>query len=125
TLGQAAIDAGINSAIIGLLIVLIFMILYYNLGGWVANIAVLFNVFFLMGVMASLNAVLTLPGIAGIVLTLGTAVDANVLIYERIREELGLGKSIRQAVADGYKHAMPSILDSQITTFLVGVILFF
>jgi len=125
TLGQAAIDAGINSAIIGLLIVLIFMILYYNRGGWVANIAVIFNVFFLMGVMASLNAVLTLPGIAGIVLTLGTAVDANVLIYERIREELGLGKSIRQAVADGYKHAMPSILDSQITTFLVGVILFF
>lgn len=125
TLGQAAIDAGINSAIIGLLIVLVFMILYYNRGGWVANIAVLFNVFFLMGVMASLNAVLTLPGIAGIVLTLGTAVDANVLIYERIREELGLGKSIRQAIADGYKHAMPSILDSQITTFLVGVILFF
>ena len=125
TLGQAAIDAGINSAIIGLLIVLIFMILYYNRGGWVANIAVVFNVFFLMGIMASLNAVLTLPGIAGIVLTLGTAVDANVLIYERIREELALGKSIRQAIADGYKHAMPSILDSQITTFLVGVILFF
>ncbi|SEL11717.1 protein translocase subunit SecDF [Parapedobacter koreensis] len=125
TLGQAAIDAGINSAIIGLLIVLVFMILYYNRGGWVANIAVIFNVFFLMGVMASLNAVLTLPGIAGIVLTLGTAVDANVLIYERIREELAIGKSIRQAIADGYKHAMPSILDSQITTFLVGVILFF
>ena len=125
TLGQAAIDAGINSAIIGLAIVLVFMIFYYNRGGWVANIAVIFNVFFLMGVMASLNAVLTLPGIAGIVLTLGTAVDANVLIYERIREELGLGKSIRQAIADGYKHAMPSILDSQITTFLVGVILFF
>ncbi len=125
TLGQAAIDAGINSAIVGLLVVLIFMIGYYNRGGWVANIAVIFNVFFLMGIMASLNAVLTLPGIAGIVLTLGTAVDANVLIYERIREELGLGKSIRQAIADGYKHAMPSILDSQITTFLVGVILFF
>lgn len=125
TLGQAAIDAGINSSIIGLIVVLIFMIFYYNRGGWVANIAVIFNVFFLMGVMASLNAVLTLPGIAGIVLTLGTAVDANVLIYERIREELGLGKSVRQAIADGYKHAMPSILDSQITTFLVGVILFF
>src|SRR5690606_33413428 len=72
-----------------------------------------------------LNAVLTLPGIAGIVLTMGTAVDANVLIYERIREELGLGKSIRQAIADGYKNAMPSILDSQITTFLVGLVLFF
>ena len=125
TLGQAAIDAGVNSAIIGLVIVLVFMIVYYNRGGWVANVAVLFNAFFLMGIMASLNAVLTLPGIAGIVLTFGTAVDANVLIYERIREELGMGKSIRQAIADGYKHAMPSILDSQITSFLVGVILFF
>lgn len=124
TLGQAAIDAGINSAVIGLIVVLIFMILYYNRAGLVANVAVIFNVFFLMGVMASLNAVLTLPGIAGIVLTLGTAVDANVLIYERIREELNLGKSIRQAISDGYKHAMASILDSQITTFLVGVILF-
>lgn len=124
TLGQAAIDAGVTSAVIGLILVLLFMILYYNRAGLVANIAVIFNVFFLMGVMASLNAVLTLPGIAGIVLTLGTAVDANVLIYERIREELNLGKSIRQAISDGYKHAMSSILDSQITTFLVGVILF-
>src|SRR5690606_25417253 len=81
--------------------------------------------FFLLGILASLNAVLTLPGIAGIVLTMGTAVDANVLIYVRIREELRLGKNIRQAIADGYKHAMPSILDSQITTFLFGVVLFF
>lgn len=125
TLGQAAIDAGVNSAIIGLVVVLVFMIGYYNRAGWVANIAVIFNVFFIMGVLASLNAVLTLPGIAGIVLTMGTAVDANVLIYERIREELGLGKNIKQAIADGYKHAMPSILDSQITTFLVGIVLFF
>jgi len=124
TLGQAAIDAGINSSVIGFVIVLIFMGFYYNRAGWVANIAVLFNVFFIMGILASLGAVLTLPGIAGIVLTMGTAVDANVLIYERMREELRLGKSIRQALADGYKHAMPSILDSQITTFLVGVILF-
>ena len=124
TLGQAAIDAGVNSAVIGLIVVLIFMILYYNRAGLIANVAVIFNVFFLMGIMASLNAVLTLPGIAGIVLTLGTAVDANVLIYERIREELNLGKSVRQAISDGYKHAMASILDSQITTFLVGVILF-
>ncbi|GGG90783.1 protein translocase subunit SecDF [Parapedobacter pyrenivorans] len=125
SLGQAAIDAGINSSVLGLVIVLIFMIVYYNRAGWVANIAVLFNVFFIMGVLASLNAVLTLPGIAGIVLTMGTAVDANVLIYERIREELRLGKSIRQAISDGYKHAMSSILDSQITTFLTGMILFF
>jgi len=125
SLGQAAIDAGINSSIIGLVVVLIFMIAYYSRAGVVANIAVLFNVFFIMGVLASLNAVLTLPGIAGIVLTMGTAVDANVLIYERIREELRLGKSIRKALADGYKHAMSSILDSQITTFLTGLILFF
>lgn len=124
SLGQAAIDAGVNSAIIGLVVVLIFMVAYYNRAGIAANIAVIFNVFFLMGILASLNAVLTLPGIAGIVLTMGTAVDANVLIYERIREEQGLGKSIRQAIADGYKHAMPSILDSQITTFLVGIVLF-
>lgn len=125
SLGQAAIDAGVNSSVIGLVIVLIFMIAYYNRAGLVANVAVLFNVFFIMGVLASLNAVLTLPGIAGIVLTMGTAVDANVLIYERVREELRLGKSIRQAISDGYKHAMSSILDSQITTFLVGLILFF
>ena len=125
SLGQAAIDAGVSSAIIAFIVVLIFMVAYYNRSGIAANIAVIFNVFFLMGVLASLNAVLTLPGIAGIVLTMGTAVDANVLIYERIREELGLGKSMRQAIADGYKHAMPSILDSQITTFLVGLVLFF
>ncbi|KGE12973.1 protein translocase subunit SecDF [Sphingobacterium deserti] len=125
SLGQAAIDAGVNSAVIGIVVVMIFMIAYYNRAGIAANIAVLFNVFFLMGILASLNAVLTLPGIAGIVLTMGTAVDANVLIYERIREELRSGKSIRQAIADGYKHAMPSILDSQITTFLVGLVLFF
>lgn len=124
TLGEAAIDAGINSSVIGLVVVLIFMIFYYNRAGLVANIAVIFNVFFIMGILASLGAVLTLPGIAGIVLTMGTAVDANVLIYERIREEFALGKGIRQAISDGYKHAMPSILDSQITTFLVGIILY-
>ena len=124
TLGQAAIDAGIDSSVIGLVVVLIFMVFYYNRAGLVANIAVIFNVFFLMGILASIGAVLTLPGIAGIVLTMGSAVDANVLIYERIREELAAGKSMRQVIADGYKHAMPSILDSQITTFLVGVILY-
>ncbi|WP_149526580.1 protein translocase subunit SecDF [Sphingobacterium hotanense] len=125
SLGQVAIDSGVNSSVIGIIVVMMFMIAYYNRAGIAANIAVLFNVFFLMGVLASLNAVLTLPGIAGIVLTMGTAVDANVLIYERMREELSLGKSMRQVVSDGYKHALPSILDSQITTFLVGVILFF
>jgi len=125
SLGQVAIDSGVSSAVIGIIVVMVFMVAYYNRAGIAANIAVIFNVFFLLGILASLNAVLTLPGIAGIVLTMGTAVDANVLIYERIREELRLGKNIRQAIADGYKHAMPSILDSQITTFLVGVVLFF
>src|SRR5690606_268306 len=107
-----------------LVVVLVFMVVYYARAGWVANIAVLVNVFFIMGILTSIGAVLTLPGIAGIVLTMGTAVDANVLIYERIREEMRLGKSIRQTIADGYKHAMPSILVSQIVAFLVGIILF-
>ncbi len=124
SLGEAAIHAGLLSALIGLVVVLVFMMLYYNRAGTVANIAVFVNLFFLMGVLASLGAVLTLPGIAGIVLTMGIAVDANVLIYERIREELGHGKSIRLAVSDGYKHALSSILDSNITTFLTGVILY-
>ncbi len=124
SLGQAAISAGLTSCVVGLIVVLIFMMIYYNRAGTVANIAVFVNIFFLMGVLASIGAVLTLPGIAGIVLTLGMAVDANVLIYERVREELEHGKSIRIAIADGFKHAMPSILDSQITTFLTGIILY-
>lgn len=124
TLGQAAITAGVTSAVVGFALVLVFMIFYYNRAGLVANIAVVVNVFFIMGILASLGAVLTLPGIAGIVLTMGTAVDANVLIYERIREEMVAGKSMRQVIADGYKHAMPSILDSQLTTFIVGAILY-
>ncbi|MFC5284031.1 protein translocase subunit SecDF [Pedobacter alpinus] len=124
SLGAAAISSGLTSAVLGLIVVLIFMMFYYNRAGTVANIAVFTNVFFLMGVLASLGAVLTLPGIAGVVLTLGMAVDANVLIYERVREELNLGKSLRLAISDGYKHAMPSILDSQITTLLTGIILY-
>jgi SecD/SecF fusion protein len=124
SLGAEAITSGLLSALVGLVVVLIFMMFYYNRAGTVANVAVFANIFFLMGVLASFTAVLTLPGIAGIVLTMGMAVDANVLIYERIREELGLGKSLKQAIADGYKHAMPSILDGQITTFITGVILY-
>ncbi len=124
TLGQAAITAGVTSAVVGFALVLVFMLFYYNRAGLVANIAVIINVFFILGILASLGAVLTLPGIAGIVLTMGTAVDANVLIYERIREEMVPGKSMRQVIADGYKHAMPSILDSQLTTFIVGAILY-
>ncbi|WP_295654413.1 protein translocase subunit SecDF [uncultured Mucilaginibacter sp.] len=124
SLGQQAIHDGLMSCVIGFIVVLLFMIAYYNRAGTVANIAVLVNVFFLMGVLTSLNAVLTLPGIAGIVLTLGMAVDANVLIYERIREELNHGKSMRIALADGFKNALSSILDSNISTFLTGAILY-
>jgi SecD/SecF fusion protein len=124
SLGQAAIHAGLLSSLIGLLVVLVFMIAYYNRAGTVAVVAVVINIFFLMGILASLGAVLTMPGVAGIVLTLGISVDANVLIYERVREELALGKSIRIAVSDGFKHALSSILDSNISTFLTALILF-
>jgi len=124
SLGQEAISAGLLSCILGLVVILIFMIAYYDRAGTVAVVAVLVNVFFLMGVLISLRAVLTLPGIAGIILILGVAVDANVLVYERVREELGLGKSLRIAIADGFKHALPSILDANISTFLTGMILF-
>lgn len=124
SLGQQSIEDGLMSCVLGLIVVLVFMIAYYNRAGTVAVIAVIINVFFLMGILTSLHAVLTLPGIAGIVLTLGMAVDANVLIYERVREELALGKSLRLAVNDGFKHALSSILDSNISTFLTGLILF-
>ena len=124
SLGQQSIDAGLLSSLVGLLVVLVFMIAYYNRAGTVAVVAVIINIFFLMGVLTSLGAVLTMPGVAGIVLTLGISVDANVLIYERVREELALGKSLRIAVADGFKHALSSILDSNISTFLTGLILF-
>jgi SecD/SecF fusion protein len=124
TLGQQAIHAGLLSSVMGFVVVLIFMIAYYNRAGTVAVVAVLINVFFLMGVLISLGSVLTMPGVAGIVLTLGISVDANVLIYERAREELLLGKSIKLAVTDGFKHALWSILDSNISTFITGLILF-
>ncbi|TSJ40580.1 protein translocase subunit SecDF [Mucilaginibacter corticis] len=124
SLGAESINAGLLSCLMGLLVVLVFMVAYYNRAGTVAVVAVIVNVFFLMGVLTSLRAVLTLPGVAGIVLLFGMSVDANVLIYERVREELALGKSIRIAVSDGFKHALSSILDSNISTFLTGVILF-
>jgi len=124
SLGQQAITAGLLSCILGLVVILIFMVAYYNRAGTIAVVAVIVNIFFLMGVLTSLGAVLTMPGVAGIILILGIAVDANVLIYERVREELSLGKSIRIAVNDGFKHALPSILDSNISSFLTGLILF-
>ncbi|GAA4340335.1 protein translocase subunit SecDF [Mucilaginibacter gynuensis] len=123
SLGQEAINAGLLSCVLGFVVVLVFMVVYYNRAGTVAVIAVLFNVFFLMGVLVSLGAVLTLPGIAGIVLTLGIAVDANVLVYERVREEMALGKTVKQSVTDGFKHALSSILDANVSTFLTALIL--
>lgn len=123
TLGSEAVNSGVISSVVGLIIVLVFMLAYYNRAGLVADLALLINLFFLMGIMASLKATLTLPGIAGIVLTIGMAVDANVLIFERIKEELNLGKPLSQAIADGFRNAYSSILDSNATTFLSGLIL--
>jgi SecD/SecF fusion protein len=124
TLGQEAQSQGINSILIGLAVVVVFMILYYARGGFVANLALLFNVFFILGVLAQLNAALTLPGAAGIVLTIGMAIDANVLIFERIREELRLGSKLKAAISTGYKKAYSSIIDANVTTFLTAVILY-
>lgn len=124
SLGQLAQNQGLISSLAGLGLVVIFMIAYYAKGGWVANLALLFNIFFILGILAQFNAALTLPGIAGIVLTMGMAVDANVLIYERIREELRHGKKLREAINVGYRRAFSAIFDSNLTTFLTGMFLF-
>jgi SecD/SecF fusion protein len=124
SLGKEAIQQGLTSILFGLVIVLVFMLFYYNASGAVANLVLLVNVFFIMGILAQLNAALTLPGIAGIVLTIGMSVDANALIFERIREEIKLGKSMVEAIRLGYTKAYSSIIDSNVTTFLTGLILF-
>ena len=124
SLGEEAINAGLKSFIFALVIVLMYMIFYYNRAGLVSNVALLANIFFIFGVLSSLGAVLTLPGIAGIVLTIGMSVDANVLIYERIREELKNGKGIRLAIKDGYNSAYSSIIDANVTTLLTGIVLY-
>jgi preprotein translocase subunit SecD len=124
SLGAASIRAGMNTAIAGLAIVAIFMMFYYRSSGSIADLTLVLNMIFLLGIMAAFKATLTLPGIAGIVLTIGMAVDANVLIFERIREERAAGKSVRAAVDAGYSNALSAILDSNITTFLTGAILF-
>ncbi|HJV78682.1 MAG TPA: protein translocase subunit SecDF, partial [Paludibacter sp.] len=124
TLGQEAINNGLISFIIAFILVLLYMVLYYGVvPGLIADIALVINVFFLFGVLSSFGAVLTLPGIAGIVLTLGMAVDANVLMYERIREEMNKGKTMRKAIDDGIGHALSAIIDSNVTTIITGVIL--
>ena len=124
SLGQDSIRKGTNSAIIGFLAVLLFMAIYYKLSGVIADFAVLLNLTFLMAVMAALDATLTLPGIAGIILTVGMSVDANVLIFERIREELRTGKTIRAAIDAGYKRALTAIIDANITTLITAGVLF-
>ena len=123
SLGQQAIDSGITSMAIALVIVLIYIFVYYGKAGLVANVALLSNVLFLLGTLASFKSTLTLPGMAGIVLTFGMAVDANVLIFERVREELRLGKGLRLAISDGYKNAYSSIIDGNVTTILTAIIL--
>ncbi len=125
SLGQTAIKNGLISFAVALLLIFIYMIMYYGLvPGLVADLVLIANTFFMLGILASFSAVLTLPGIAGIVLTLGMAVDANVLIYERCREELATGKNLKKAVEEGFKNALSAILDGQITTLLIGIILF-
>jgi len=124
SLGQEAIDSGVKSFLIALALVLIWMLFYYGKAGIFSDIALTLNILLIFGILAGLGAVLTLPGIAGIVLTIGIAVDANVLIYERIREELTKGKGQKEAVKDGFSNALSSILDANITTGLTALILF-
>jgi len=124
TLGRDSVERGAEGALIGILLVLVFMVFYYHVAGIVADTMVILNVLFLFAVLSAFGATLTLPGVAGIALTVGMAVDANVLITERIREELRLGKSPRSAVDQGFRRAFWSIFDAQITTFIAGVVLF-
>ncbi|MBR0500840.1 MAG: protein translocase subunit SecDF [Bacteroidales bacterium] len=125
SLGSASIRSGMISFIIAFILVLIYMIIFYRKAGVAADIALLCNVLFLFGALASFGTVFTLSGIAGLVLTMGMAVDANVIIYERVKEELAAGKALRLAISDGYKNAYSAILDGQITTILTGIILYF
>ncbi len=124
SLGQDSIDKGILSIIVGSILIVLFMIMYYNLSGIIADIALFLNIVLILGTLAAFKATLTLPGIAGIVLTIGMAVDANVLIFERIREELRLGKSPRAAISGGYSKALLTIVDANVTTLIAALVLF-
>ncbi len=124
SLGKDSIISGSYSAILGLALVVIFMIFYYKFSGLVADLALILNIIFIMAIMAYFHATLTLPGIAGIILTIGMAVDANVLIFERIREELRRGKTVRASLDDGYSSAFRTILDANVTTFIAGFVLY-
>ena len=125
SLGSASIQAGMISFVIAFVLVLLYMLFFYKGAGVAADAALLCNVLFLFGALASFGAVLTLPGIAGLVLTLGMAVDANVIIYERVKEEIRAGKALRLAISDGYKHAYSAIIDGNLTTIITGLVLFF
>ena len=125
TLGKDSISSGIKAALIGTIAVVVFMFVYYLMAGVVANAALMLNIVILLGVMCSIGTTLTLPGIAGIVLTIGMAVDANVLIFERIREEVAAGKSLRGSLSAGYDKAFGTIFDSNLTTLISSVILIF
>lgn len=124
SLGVDSIRAGTLSTVVGLILVMLFMIFYYRLSGLVADLALILNIIFIMSVMAYFHATLTLPGIAGIILTIGMAVDANVLIFERVREELDRGKTVRAAIDVGYGKAFITILDANVTTFIAGLVLY-
>ena len=124
SLGEESTRAGFISVVAGFLLVVLFMIMYYRTAGVVADIALLLNLILIMGILAGFGATLTLPGIAGIVLTIGMAVDANVLVYDRVREEQATGKTLRAAINAGYEQSLSAILDANITTFVVGVILY-
>lgn len=124
SLGEDSIQKGLNAALLAFALITLFMIVYYSTAGIVANLALILNIGFILAVLAGFNATLTLPGIAGIILTIGVAVDANVLIYERIREELSVGRTLRSAIDEGYSKAFSAIFDSNITTFLTGLILY-
>ena len=124
SLGRDSIEQGLNSTLIAGLLVLVFMVVYYRLSGVIADFALSLNLICLIGVLSALNATLTLPGIAGIILTIGMGVDSNVLIFERIREELRQGKPVRLAVDSGYEKALLTIVDAHVTTLITGLVLF-
>jgi len=124
SLGESSIQKGLKAALLSFIVIVLFMVIYYSTGGFIANLALVLNIAFILAVLAGFNATLTLPGIAGIVLTIGVAVDANVLIYERIREELAIGRTLRSAIDEGYSKAFSAIFDANITTFLTGLILY-
>lgn len=125
SLGEDSIKSGLTASLIAVLLVILYMAMYYSVGGLIADFAVLLNVSLIIAVLSAFGGTLTLPGISGIILTIGMAVDANVLIFERIREELSKGRSIRSAVDEGYSKALSAVMDSNITTFITGLILFY